>query len=113
MRNGFVKAFLSLAVVFAILLSISSPCLAGGPIRKLGRGVANTLTGPLELPRNIVSVTEEEGYAAGLTYGILKGIAWSVLRTTVGIYETITFPIPLPSNYDPILEPEFLLRGEY
>lgn len=110
MRTRFIKGF----VGFILILAISSPCFAdGGPLRKLGRGIANIGTGILEIPSNIVSVTEEDGYLAGATYGIVKGIAWAVLRTTVGAYETATFLIPIPFHYDPILEPEFLLSGEY
>lgn len=113
MRRGFLKEVVSLALVLAVLLSFSSPCLAGTPIRKISRGIANTVTGVLELPMKIVEVTEEEGYIAGATYGVMKGLGWAVLRTLVGVYETVTFVVPFPLHYDPIIEPEFLLSEEY
>ncbi len=110
MRIG--KVILCLALMLS-LLNITTPSFAGDPVRKLGRGLANIGTGFLEVPRNVVNVTEEDGYAAGATYGVLKGAAWAVLRTAVGVYETVTFFIPMPLNYDPILKPEFLLGEEY
>ncbi len=112
MRIRFIH-FISMALVFAVLLSFSSPCLAGTPIRKISRGIANTITGVLELPLKVVEVTEDEGYIAGATYGVMKGIGWALLRTAVGVYETVTFIIPLPFHYEPVLEPEFLLSEEY
>lgn len=114
MRTVLQRMFVVFMLV-AVLLCVSAPCYAdgGGPLRKLGRGVANMATGVLELPSHIVSVTEEDGYVAGVTYGIVKGLAMSLLRTVVGVYETLTFAVPLPFHYEPILEPEFLLGNEY
>jgi len=112
MRSKIVKELVSVTVILAIL-SVCSPVFADTPLRKLGRGVANIGTGVLELPINIVAVTEEDGYVAGVTYGIVKGLAWSVLRTMVGVYEVVTFPIPFPQDYEPVLEPEFLLGNQY
>lgn len=92
--------------------SILPSALAQNPIRKLGRGMANILTGFLELPANVVDAAEEDGFIAAVTYGIVKGFAMSLLRTTVGVYETVTFIIPLPLGYTPILEPEFMMSEE-
>jgi len=114
MRTTVVKRVTVFMLVLTFLC-ISAPCYAdgGGPLRKLGRGLANMATGVLEVPRTIVTVTEEDGYVAGVSYGVVKGVAWAVLRSAVGAYETLTFLIPLPFHYDPILEPEFLLSEEY
>lgn len=105
-----------MVVTFVLLLFISgsfTPDLfAQGPLRKLGRGFANVITGFLELPINIVDAAEEEGFIAAITYGIVKGLAMTVLRMGVGVYETTTFLIPLPWRYEPILEPEFLMSEE-
>ena len=81
------------------------------PIRKLSRGLANTATGVLEIPLTIATVGQEEGPVAGLSWGLLLGLGAAVTRTVVGVAETLTFPFPLPrTGYEPILEPEFLLR---
>ena len=100
-------------IIFTFILSLLTPELfAQTPIRKLGRGLANTITGFLELPAGVVDAAEEEGYIAAVTYGVVKGLALSVLRTGVGVYETVTFLIPLPWGYEPILEPEFMMGDE-
>jgi len=107
-----IKIAITLMVV-ASILSFSLPeALAQDPIKKLGRGIANVLTGALEIPLNIVDAQEEEGYIAAVTYGIVKGVAMTALRTVVGAYEIVTFLIPIPFHYDPILEPEFLMSDE-
>jgi len=70
---------------------------------KLGRGVSNTLFGWLEIPLNI-----DRRYAAndtvgssvtGAAVGIVKGLT----RTVVGAYETVTFFLPYPEDFAPIL----------
>ena len=98
-------------VVFMFVIA-SPDVFAQNAIRKLGRGLANFTTGFLELPINIVDAAEEDGYIAAVTYGIVKGLAMSVLRTGIGMYETVTFLIPLPFDYEVMLEPEFLLGEE-
>ena len=94
-----------------LLVSVSvcavTPCYAG-PAKKLGRGLANTVTGWMEM---FVTINEEyikHSYAGGLIYGVPMGLARASVRTLVGVYETLTFFIPAPNNYEPILEPEFI-----
>lgn len=70
---------------------------------KLGRGVSNVVGGWLEVPANIAQRYVENDTAGslftGLAYGLVKGVA----RTGVGIYETVTFILPYPNQYAPIL----------
>ena len=81
------------------------------PIRKLGRGLANTFGGLLEVPMTISHVSAQEGPVAGFTVGTLYGAGAAVTRTVVGVAEVLTFPFPLPDiGYGPILLPEFLLN---
>ena len=72
---------------------------------KLTRGLANTFQGVLEVPRNISNTTETQGLLTGLTVGVGKGLGYGVLRTLVGLYEVVTFPIPVPAGYAPIIRP--------
>ncbi len=72
---------------------------------KLTRGFANTFEGVLEVPRNIGNTTETQGLLTGLTVGVGKGLGYGVLRTLVGLYEVVTFPIPVPKGYAPIIQP--------
>lgn len=108
-----IKSILITIVIIAFISGSFVPAaFAQTPIRKLGRGLANIFTGVLEVPLNIVSVAEEEGFVAATTYGVVKGLALTFLRTGVGFYETVTFLIPLPFHYEPVLEPEFLMSEE-
>ncbi len=103
---------LILIIIVIMTFTITVNAYAQDPIRKLGRGLANSLTGMVELPYKIQEVQEENGPAAAATYGVLKGLIDGVYRTLVGVYETATFFIPYPKNYAPIIEPEFVL-GDY
>jgi putative exosortase-associated protein (TIGR04073 family) len=76
-------------------------------LRKLGRGCANLLFGIVEVPNQITKATSEEGGAAGVTYGIGKGLVRWVGRELVGVYEIVTFPVPAPRGYRPVMEPEW------
>ena len=65
-----------------------------------------------EIPKSIQDIFYEEGPLAAVTYGILDGIYKCTLRTVAGAYEVITFPIPFPADYAPIVEPEFLFSPD-
>jgi putative exosortase-associated protein (TIGR04073 family) len=44
----------------------------------------------------------------GIVSGIPKGMVKALVRSLAGVYEIVTFPLPVPSDYKPILEPEFV-----
>ena len=96
------------AHVLALILMTTTVCYAQDAFTKLGRGVANTLTGWVELPKNIYNTSVEDNAFSGMTLGLAKGAGMSLVRTGAGIYEIATFPFPLPENYRPILEPEYV-----
>lgn len=95
-------------VVFAFLVTGATVCFAQDSFTKLGRGVANTLTGWVELPKNIYKTSVEDNALAGITLGLARGAGMTIVRTGAGIYEIVTFPFPLPEDYKPILEPEYV-----
>lgn len=97
-----------LTFVIALMLSVTTVCFAQDPFTKLGRGVANVLTGWVELPKNIYNTSVEENAFAGLTVGLARGAGMTIVRTGAGIYEIATFPFPLPQDYKAILEPEYV-----
>lgn len=78
---------------------------------KFLRGLANILTSPLEVPRNIQNMTEEQGVLVGWTGGMAQGIGMTALRIIVGAYEVVTFPIPIPEGYKPVIEPEYVWQA--
>ena len=83
----------------------------GDPLRKLGRGLANIITFPMEVPNRISEVNNTDGPMAGITYGLVKGIVMSGFRALIGAYEVGTFLIPMPKDYKPIIkDPEFMLE---
>jgi putative exosortase-associated protein (TIGR04073 family) len=78
-------------------------------MHKLGRGVTNVLTCWVEWPRNVAIEWEKTDPATGLILGTVKGFGWGFARFATGIYETFTFPFPVPEGYEPMLEPEFVV----
>lgn len=76
-------------------------------LRKLGRGCANVLFGFVEMPNQYTKAVSEHGGAAGITYGVPKGFVRWMSREAVGVYEIVTFPIPFPRGYKPVMRPEF------
>ena len=76
-------------------------------VRKLGRGFSNLLFGVVEVPNQINKTSSELGGAAGVTYGVGKGFVRWISRELVGVYEIVTFPVPLPKGYQPVMKPEF------
>lgn len=79
--------------------------------KKLGRGIVNVATGWVELPKNIYDTSvETNNPLMGITYGTLKGVGMAVVRTGAGAYDVTTFLFPIPADYKPILEPEFVFE---
>lgn len=77
--------------------------------RKLGRGIANMATGVVEVPKNISREWRKSDPGTGVIVGGVKGVGWAATRFAVGAYETVTFPVPAPGNYEPLLYPEYPL----
>ena len=97
-------------IAAAVLLSVGRPALAipeTGQLmaRKLWRGTINTFTGWVEVPIQMAEHDKGNGWKGTLT-GLGRGFLFAVGRTTTGIYEMVTFPIPIPEDYRPILYPE-------
>ena len=76
--------------------------------KKAVRGAANLFTGWVEIPKQIYLRTSEGPYVVGTAQGIMEGIGMSFARTTAGLYELVTFPVPLPWSYRPLFEPEYV-----
>ncbi|MCX7624763.1 MAG: exosortase system-associated protein, TIGR04073 family [Candidatus Sumerlaeaceae bacterium] len=73
---------------------------------KLGRGLANIFTGVVEVPKNISREWRKSDPVTGVIVGGVKGVGWAAARLAVGVYDTVTFPIPVPANYEPLMQPE-------
>lgn len=77
---------------------------------KVGRGIANIVTSPYEIIRQGMIDFEDHG-GIGVFSGSIRGVFCMVGRIVVGAYEVVTFPIPVPSNFRPILYPEYVLSS--
>lgn len=106
------------AVLALCLLSIASaaqaeePGLATQIGLKLARGAANFCTGWVELPKQMYLVTQERGWLIGLTRGTFEGLGMLGARTVAGAYEVLTFPLPIPPHYQPLMQPDFVWEAE-
>jgi putative exosortase-associated protein (TIGR04073 family) len=101
-----------LILFLVVLLSAALPGAAfargeGTPGKKLGRGAINVVLGPLALPGQVVQTTREQGLFLGLTWGVVKGIGWTVATETVGLWEVLTCPFETPPEFAAILDPVY------
>ena len=99
-------------VSVALCWLLTSPVAwAQDPIHKMGRGLVNVLTGWLEIPKQVQLGAQENNPVTGLTQGILRGTSLTLLRTGIGLYEAVSFPIPYPkhfaSPYEPLELPDY------
>lgn len=71
---------------------------------KLGVGIANVVTGVVEIPKTIMVSTKKNGIAYGATAGFITGIMQMVGRTMCGTLDLVTFMIPTKS----LVRPEYV-----
>lgn len=111
-RSNLALAGIASSLALLTMTMTATPAHAaveGGPIRKLGRGLTNLVTGWLELPVQVMQTTERSGSLAGMTEGLGRGVVLGLGRTVVGALELVSFPIPNPTTrYGPVIEPEFV-----
>src|SRR5690242_14320116 len=65
-----------------------------GPTRKLGRGLSNLFTGQSEFFVTYGKINTNEGNAAAVGYGVVRGLGRSATRHVAGLIEILTFPFP-------------------
>ncbi len=68
---------------------------------KFVTGIANTATGFIELPKNIILTTQQENILHGMTVGLVSGVMHTVGRTVIGVFDVATFLIPTPPSIQP------------
>ena len=100
-------------LIFFCVILLTSLCYAQTPVRKLGRGVANVVTCPIEIFYRMNQIAKQKGPIAGVSWGLFLGVTRMVVRGSVGVYEILTFPIPYPKGYRPLMsDPEFFLEQD-
>ncbi len=80
--------------------------------KKFVRGAANCVLAVIEFPKQIYLVGRQEGALLGATRGLSDGFGMFLARSVAGAYEVLTFPIPIPPQYQPMLLPEFVWEPE-
>lgn len=97
--------------IIALLLIWSTPSYASAasPWTKLGRGLGNITFGWVEIFRQMGEMGKTERWPIAVGGGLFKGIFYGIGRTAVGVYETLTFPFPVPEDYRVIMEPDFVI----
>lgn len=75
---------------------------------KLNRGLCNILTGWGEIPRQMIVSGCDKGGWAVLPVGLPAGAIMTVVRTGVGVFETVFFCVPIDDSYGPIIDPAFV-----
>lgn len=101
-----------ICIVALMILNIASAGYAQNMGDKLRRGLTNILSGWFEVPKNMSVGISKHDFLSAFFIGLPKGCWMTVVRTGAGVYDTVTFPIPFPENYKPLLEPEFAFENK-
>ena len=89
------------------LLSAAEISPENGPVRKLQRGFLNIALSPFELSNQFSKEKKVESFIPSWFYAFGYGSYLTVQRAAIGVYEIVTFPVPLPPAYEPVVLPEF------
>lgn len=102
------KSFVSLFVVFALFFFLPNMAMASDyPVKigeKLGTGVANAVTGFVEIPKTMMVTGNRRGATYGMTAGFFIGIFHAVGRSLTGALDIATFFVPTT----PIVNPAYV-----
>lgn len=102
-----IQIFKLLSVVFVIFFLSSQTAMANSyPTKvgeKLGNGIANVVTGVVEVPKTMIITGRKQGATYGMTAGFFTGIVHMVGRLATGALDIATFmvpttPIPQPGH---------------
>lgn len=105
-------------IALFVLLAFSLPAMAavapepeiqkeGTCLRKLQRGFLNVALSPFEMSHELSKEVRNDTFPPSWMAGLGRGAFYTVGRALVGVYEMVTFPIPYPAKYKPVLQPEF------
>ena len=79
----------------------------GTMLRKLQRGFLNIALSPIEVSNELSKEKKNDTFPPSWVAGLGRGTFFMVGRALTGAYEMVTFPVPYPANYQPVLKPEF------
>lgn len=99
-------------LVWDVSLSPAQEPVAARMGQKLLRGTANLTTAWVEIPKQIYLHAKRGNPVIGPFVGLFDGIGMTFTRINAGVYEVITFPVPLPKHYQPVLQPAYVWEAE-
>ncbi len=101
-------------LLLALLILVSQNAFAAaiesaGPLRKLQRGFVNIALSPMEISTELAKEKSENAdqMLPSWMSGSIRGVAFMGGRALAGLYDMVTFPVPFPKEYAPVVEPEF------
>ncbi|SFE82636.1 exosortase system-associated protein, TIGR04073 family [Nitrosomonas sp. Nm166] len=107
------------SLILSMLFLFSSQAIAAdsyfsNSAEKFVSGVTNAVTGWVELPKNIILTSQNEGPLYGVSIGTAMGIMHTVGRTLIGVLDAATFFIPTkPSVNPPFIWQDFSRETSY
>ncbi len=96
-------------IVSVTMLSISNSYAANDPIQKVGRGITNVVTAPVEIPREIrahwIKGSEKTYHILVWIFcGFVKGTVMTTARVGSGVVDIATSPF----KNDALLQPNYV-----
>ncbi len=114
-EDWFVRLCFMKNLLFLILLALisqnafSAEVESSGPLRKLQRGFLNIALSPMELTTALSKEKYDNADQMPPSWitGSIRGVAYMGGRALAGVYDMVTFPIPFPKEYGPLVQPEY------
>ena len=103
------KFLLLLFLCFTLFFPI--PAHAGGPLKKLLRGMATIVTAPLEIPHETrrywkMGAKKTDHILVWILCGFVKGTADTTIHLGSGLWDVVSFPVPIPADYKSLMKPD-------
>lgn len=78
-------------------------------LTKLARGLANIFLGWGEIPKEIHTQSREAEQLGAIIFAApVIGVGKGMARMATGFWETVTWFLPIPEDYAPIIKPEYV-----
>jgi|CXWL01.1.fsa_nt_gi putative exosortase-associated protein (TIGR04073 family) len=102
-----------ITVIILTFFVVPNSFAAKNKTQKLGRGIANIVTAPLEIPKEIrahwIKGSEKTPHIlAWIFCGAVKGTFMAAARIGSGAWDVVTFPAEIPEEYEPLLKPDYV-----
>ena len=112
-QRNLMKILKKMTVFFLVFLMLgTSMAWADDAIIKLSRGVENIATSPAEFPIQYLELDHQgRSVAVVALAGTFNGLFYTLGRILGGSIEVITFLLPAPPDYKPLMNPSTPLES--